>query len=99
MRTDVAGLGVAAAIAERVELLGVAEVEPGLLAHPGPQAAFERAVLARRERPERQAVGRADAVGLLAHDERDRLVVGDRDDGGVEADLDAASFDPQFPAR
>ena len=88
MRSDIAGLGVPSAIAERVELLGIAELQPGLPMHPGAQAAFEGAMLQRRERPERQPVRRARHVRVVADDEHDRLVVGHGDDGRVEADLD-----------
>jgi hypothetical protein len=42
----------AAAVAERIELLGIAEIEIGLLAHPGAQAAFQRAMAERIERSE-----------------------------------------------
>ena len=88
VRADVAGLGVPAAIAECVELLGIAELEPRLPVHPGAQAALEGAVLQRRERPERQPVRRARHIRLVANDEHDGLVVGHGDDGRVEADLD-----------
>ena len=88
MRPDVAGLGVPSAVTECVELLGVSELQARLPMHPGTQAAFEGAMLQRRERPERQPVRRARNIRLVANDEHDRLVVGHGDDGRIEADLD-----------
>ena len=86
--SDVAGLGVPAAIAERVELLGIAELQARLPVHPGAQSTLERAVLHRRERSERQSVGGARDLGVVANDEHDGLVVGHGDDCRVEADFD-----------
>ena len=55
MGVGVAGLGVAAAIAERIELLDIAEPQSRLLFHPGAQADLEGAVRDRVERAERKA--------------------------------------------
>jgi len=80
---------VASAIPERVELLGITEIEPRLLAHPSAQAYFERAVLQRREGAERQSVGGGCDVALPPYDQNDRLVLRYGDKRGVETDLDS----------
>ena len=54
MGIGVAGLGMPAAIAERIELLDVAQPQPGLFFHPGAQADLEGAVRHRVERAERK---------------------------------------------
>ena len=91
MRPDVAGLGVPAAIAECVELLGIAELEPCLPVHPGAQATFEGAVLQRARTARTAARPSRPPHRLVADDEHDRLVVGHGDDRRVEADLDPGS--------
>ena len=55
MRAGVAGARMAAAVAEGVELLDIADGEPGLRLDPGAQADLEGAVRQRIERTERQA--------------------------------------------
>ncbi len=55
VRAGVAGLGMPAAIAERVELLDIAEPQARLFLDPGAQADLESAVARRIERAERQA--------------------------------------------
>ena len=52
---DVGQRHFAAAVAEGVELLDIADVEAGLLLHPAAQRKLERAVAGRIERAERQA--------------------------------------------
>ncbi len=56
VRGAIAGLGVTAAVAEGVELLDIAEVEPGLPLDPGAQPDVERAVGARGEGAEGKRV-------------------------------------------
>ena len=92
MQCGIAGLGMTSAVTEGIELLGIAEVEPGLLAHPSSEPALESAVLQRRERSERQPIGGARHVGFPPDDQYDRLVVRDRDDRSVETDLDTRSL-------
>ena len=84
MRAGVAGLGMAAAVAERVELLDIAEPQAGLRLDPGAQADLEGAVARRIERAERQA----GAPVAAARDQDQRLIALDRDDRGGQADLD-----------
>ena len=59
VRAGVARPRVAAAVAEGVELLDVADVDRGLRRHPGAQADLEGAVRQRIERAERQAGARS----------------------------------------
>ena len=54
MQPIVAGPRVPAAVAERIKLLDITEVEASLPLHPVAEADFECAVLERREQPERQ---------------------------------------------
>ena len=49
MRPAVAGAGMPAAVAEGVELLDIADREPGLRLHPGAQADLEGVVRERIE--------------------------------------------------
>src|SRR5215831_2168485 len=84
VRPAVAALGVPAAIAERVELLDIADREPGLLPDPAAQPDLEGVMRERIERAGRQA-GEPRAV---ARCERHGLVAVDRDDRGSEPDLD-----------
>ena len=83
MRSNVVELRMAATVAERVELLGVAEVEPCLLSYPRPEPDLEGSVLQGRERPERKPVRGARHVGLPPDDQYDRLILRDGDDRGV----------------
>src|SRR5262249_32388269 len=85
--------------AERIELLGIAEIEPRLLANPGPQANLERAVLHRRERPKWKPISGASHVGLAPDDENDRLIVCDRYDRSIETDLDTRRLRAGCPFR
>ena len=55
-RVCAARLRVPASVSERVELLDIAEFDPGLPLHPFAQADLQRAVGARHERAERQRV-------------------------------------------
>jgi hypothetical protein len=52
MRARIAELGMAAAIAERVELLDVSKLQASLVGHPASKADLQRAVLERRKRAE-----------------------------------------------
>ena len=77
-----------AAIGEGIELLDIAQREPGLLGHPAPQADFERAMRARAEGAEGQAVPSLPRWPAAANDEDLRLLPPDADNGRVEPDLD-----------
>src|SRR5680860_717520 len=81
-------VGVPAPVAERIELLHVAEVEPGLPLYPFAQADLERAVGTRGERPERKRVPRARTGRAGAHHEYVGLPLAYRDDGGVKPEFD-----------
>ena len=72
------------AIAEGVELLGVIEIQISLLAHPGPQAALQRAVRLRIEGTEGKGVFRA----FVMHHQHARALVRDGDDRRRKADAD-----------
>src|SRR6516165_2780200 len=78
---------VAAAIAEGVQLLHIADRKAGLRLDPRPQPDFEGAVRERIERPERQRRARL-ARGAVAGHENGRLLVLHRHDRGGEPDLD-----------
>src|SRR6516162_611073 len=78
---------VAAAIAEGVKLLHIADRKAGLRLDPRPQPDFEGAVRERIERPERQPRARL-ARGAVAGHENGGLLVLHRDDRGGEPDLD-----------
>src|SRR5580704_13255141 len=82
----VAGLGVPAAVAERIELLDIAEPQSRLFFYPGAQADLEGAVRHRVERAERQSGALVAVAGGGGEDQG--LVAFDRDDGGGQADLD-----------
>ena len=56
MRAGIGRLRVTATVSEGVELLGIAEFKPSLIADPRPQPAFKCAVFARIKRSERQNV-------------------------------------------
>src|SRR5262245_26839388 len=72
---------VAAAIAEGVELLHVANRKAGLGPHPGPQPDFEGAMRERVERPERQPRAGL-ALGAVAGHENGGLPALPRPDSG-----------------
>ena len=93
VRCRVSVLGVASAIGKCVELLGITEVQTGLIVNPGPEPAFKRTMLTRIKRTERQYVRRADAVRFATDHKSDGLIVGDRYDRRVEADTDGRVFD------
>src|SRR5262249_31904434 len=78
---------VAAAIAEGVELLDVADGKAGLGLDPGPQPDFEGAMRQRVERPEREPRAGL-ALGGVAGHQNGRLLALHRHDRGGEPDLD-----------
>src|SRR5215831_7432121 len=75
-----------AAVAERVELLDIAEPESGLLFDPGTQPDVEGAVRDGVERPERKP--REPAVVAARCRENEGLVAFERDDRRGQPDLD-----------
>ena len=80
MGFGVPGPGVAATVAERIELLDITEPQSRLFLHPGAQADLESAVRHRVERAERKP---GELVGVAAGRGEDQwLVAFDRDDGG-----------------
>ncbi len=82
---------IAAAVAESIELLHIAEIEAGLLGHERPQRQFEGASALRIEGAERQAHQGGWPAGarvVRTHGEHHRLAVADGDDHGREADDD-----------
>src|SRR3990172_4178670 len=81
-------LGMPPPVAERIELLDIAEIEPGLPLHPFAQADLQRAMGARRKRAERKRVPRVSSYYAGPHDEDVGLPFAHRDDGGVQAKLD-----------
>src|SRR5262245_9717635 len=89
VRPAVALLGMAAAIAERVELLDIADREAGLRLDPAAQADLEGVVLKRIERTGREAGERRP----FARRQGQRIVAVDRDDRGGEPDLDGGAGD------
>ena len=76
-------IGVAAAVAERVELLHVADRQPRLRRDPPPQAEFQRGVRVRIEESRRQA--RRVAPGARGR-QYARTALGDGHDDGIEAE-------------
>ena len=86
VRAGVVRPRMAAAVAERVELLDIADGERGLRRHPGAQADLEGAVRQRIERAERQAG--AGAALRIGGDQDARLLRLDRDDRRGQSDLD-----------
>src|SRR5262249_7129763 len=78
---------VAAAIAEGVKLLHIADRKAGLGLDPGPQPDFEGAVRERVERPERQSRAGL-ALGGVASHKNGGLLALHRHDRGGEPDLD-----------
>ena len=86
MHAGVVGPRVAAAVAERVELLDIADGDRCLRRHPVAQADLEGAVRQRIERPERQA--RANAAFRIGGDENARLLGLHRDDGRGQPHFD-----------
>ena len=83
-----AGLGMPPAIAERIELLHIAELDSGLPLHPFAQSDLERAVGAGREGTEGKRVPRAGSRRAGTHHQDMGLPLADRDDGGVKPELD-----------
>src|ERR1700759_5719201 len=86
MHVGIARLRMPAAVAESVQLLDIAQPQPGLLLDPGAQADLEGAVRDRVEGAERKAVELVAAGAGRGEDQG--LVALDRDDGRGEADLD-----------
>src|SRR5207245_9752140 len=84
MRAGVAGFRMTAAIAERIELLDIAEPQTRLRLDPGAQADFEGAMARRIERTERQAGKPVTA----ARSQDQRLMILNSDDRGGQANLD-----------
>src|SRR6266567_6029627 len=78
----------AAAVAESVELLDIAELQSRLLLDPVPQARFQCAVRQRIERAKRQRVRRFGVV----HDESTRALFGNRNDRRRKTDQDGMSL-------
>src|SRR5262249_27191419 len=78
---------VAAAIAEGVELLDVADRKAGLGLDPGAQPDFEGAMRQRVERPEREPRAGLALGGVTGH-QNGRLLALHRHDRGGEPDLD-----------
>ena len=76
------------AVAERVELLHVAELDSGLAFHPLAQADLEGTVRARREWTKRQRIPGARPRGAGPRHEDMRLLIAHHDDGRVQAELD-----------
>src|SRR5262252_9242660 len=75
-----------AAIAERIKLFHVAQLQRGLFGDPGTQAGLERAVGEGIERSEGEGI----RLTVLACDGEDQwLLVVDGDDRRVQSDLDA----------
>src|SRR5215212_4990033 len=81
----------AAAIAERVELLDITDPQAGLLLHPFAQADLEGAMRPRIERAERQAGARL-ALDLVARHQDRRFAVLHRNDRSGEPDLDRGEW-------
>jgi hypothetical protein len=86
MGVGVAGLGMPAAVAERIELLDITQPQACLFFHPGAQADLEGAVRHRVERAERKPGGLVAVTGGCGQDQR--LVAFDRDNSGGQADFD-----------
>jgi hypothetical protein len=85
VRTGVARLRVAAAVAERIELLDIADRERGLRGDEGAQPDLEGAVLERVERPARQP--ERVALGATQNQNARRAVL-DRHDRRGQPNLD-----------
>lgn len=86
MRLAITQLRMAAAIAESVELLDIAERYAGLFADPGAQADVERAMRQRIERARRQR--RLAAVAPDIGNQNGRIIPDDRRDRRCQIDLD-----------
>src|SRR5690606_14624444 len=83
------------AIAERIELLDVADPEPGLVTHPAPPAPLERRVA---EWIERTGWNR-EACAAGADREQLRPIVGDGDDHRLERQRDRRPGQRTLPRR
>jgi hypothetical protein len=77
-----------AAVCKCVELLGIAEIESGLIVDPGSQSALERTMLAWIEWTEWENIRRADAIRGTANDKRHRLVISDSNNCSIQTDAD-----------
>src|ERR1700722_2081619 len=96
MGAGIAGPRMAPTVAERVELLHIADGEAGLGLDPGPQPDPEGAVGERIEGTERQAGPRfipAFAGIPITGDQDRRFIAFDGDDRGGESDLDRRQRD------
>src|SRR5688500_1133929 len=88
MRSRIVRFSVPAPIAERIKLLHIAEIEPGLLFHPGSEADLERALRARSKRTEGKRVPTARRTRFWAYHENLRLPVLHRDDRRIQSKFD-----------
>ncbi len=77
-----------AAVGEGVELLHIAQLQAGLILHPGAKAAVQRPVADRCEHAERQPRPRRARIAPRPDHQNARIVAIDRDDRRREADLD-----------
>ena len=89
-------LSVPAPVAERVELLNITEIEPGLSLHPFAQADLQRAMRPRCERAEGQRVPGVRSRRARPRHEDIRLPLAHRDDGGIQPKLDLRVVVPGF---
>ena len=80
MRPGILRVPVPAAVAERIKLFHIAQIELGLVLHPAPEAHIHGAVLERVERAEGQGI----PLPRRAHHQGPRLGFGDGHDGRVE---------------
>ncbi len=94
MRANITRLGMAAAVAECIELLDISKLESGLLGDPLSQADFQSPVLERREGTERQRLDDLTGFVLRTHDQDDGLVLLHGEDRCIEADLDSRHLVP-----
>src|SRR5690606_14416014 len=83
--------GVAALVAEGVELLDVAEFEPGLSGHEGAQRKLERPMSIRVEGAERKAREGPAAASVRAQGQHHRLALANGHDHRRQADDDAGA--------
>src|ERR1700759_3470831 len=75
------------AIAERIKLLGIAEIEMGLLTHPFAQALLQRALRAGIEGTEGQGI----LAAIMGDHQSARFLAFHRNDGRGKADADRAA--------
>src|SRR4029078_7950180 len=94
-----AGLGVAAPVAQCVELCHITEREPGLAFPPFAQANLERTVRARGEWTERKRVRGVRPRSARSRNEDIGLPFAHGDDGGIEPKLDLRIVVPRLLRR